>query len=77
MLVEPKDLMNDIYQSALALGVASVLNMALTKFARISMGTPMSLKPFVMLSIALGMGHAVLKVLEDKYKIPTEPFKTS
>ena len=77
MLVEPKDVLNDVYQSALALGVASALNMALTKFAKISMGTPMSLKPFVMLSIALGLGHAVLKVLEDKYKIPTEPFKTS
>ena len=77
MLVEPKYVMNDVYQSALALGVASALNMALVKFARISMGTPMSLKPFVMLSIALGLGHAVLKVLEEIYKIPTEPFKTS
>ena len=55
MLVEPKDLMNDIYQSALALGVASALNMLLSKFAKISMGTPMSLKPFVMLSVALGL----------------------
>ena len=77
MLIEPKDLMNDIYQSALALGVASALNMALTKFLKISMGTPMSLKPFVMLAIALGLGHAILKVLEDKYKIPTEPFKST
>ena len=75
MLLDPKDLMNDIYQSALALGVASALNMAMSKFLKISMGTPMSLKPFVMLAISLGLGHAILKVLEDKYKIPTEPFK--
>ena len=77
MLLDPKDLMNDIYQSALALGVASVLNAALTRFTKMSMGTPMSLKPFVMLAISLGVGQAVLKILEEKYKIPTEPFKTS
>ena len=77
MLLDPKDLMNDVYQSALALGVASVLNVALTRFTKMSMGTPMSLKPFVMLAISLGVGQAVLKILEEKYKIPTEPFKST
>ena len=75
--LDPKDVMNEIYQSALALGVASALNLVLTKFTKMSMGTPMSLKPFVMLSVALGIGQCVLKILEEKYKIPTEPFKTT
>ena len=77
MLIDPKDLMNEIYQSALALGVASGVNMVVQKFTKMSMATPMSLKPFVMLAVSLGVGQAVLKILEEKYKIPTEPFKST
>lgn len=69
--------MNEIYQSALALGVASGVNMVVQKFTKMSMATPMSLKPFVMLAVSLGVGQAVLKILEEKYKIPTEPFKST
>ena len=76
-LFDPKDLMNEIYQSALALGVASGINMVLQKFTKISLGTPMNLRPFVMLAVSLGIGQCVLKILEKKYKIPTEPFKTN
>ena len=63
MLFDPKDLMNEVYQSALTLGVASALNVALTKFTKMSMGTPMSLKPFIMLAISLGIGQVVLKIV--------------
>ena len=77
MVLDPKDVMNEIYQSALALGVASGISMIVQKFTKMSLGTPMSLKPFVMLAVSLGVGQSVLKILEEKYKIPTEPFKTS
>ena len=44
--LDPKDVMNEIDQSA--------LNLVLTKFTKMSMGTPMSLKPFVMLAKDFG-----------------------
>ena len=74
---DPKDLMNEIYQSMLTVGVASGINMILQKFTKMSLGTPMSLKPLVMLAVSLGIGQCILKISEEKYKIPTEPFKTS
>ena len=77
MVLDPKDVMNEIYQSALALGVASGISMVSQKFTKMSLGTPMNLKPFVMLAVSLGVGQSVLKILEEKYKIPTEPFKTT
>ena len=74
IILDPKGVMNEIYQSSLALGVASILSVILHKFTKMSSGTPMSLKPFIMLSIALGLGDSILKVLSDKYKFPIEPF---
>ena len=65
---DPKDLMNEIYQSALALGIASGISMILQKFTKMSLGTPMSLKPFVMLAVSLGIRQCVLKILEEKNK---------
>ena len=44
--IDARDVMNDIYQLSLSLGVAAVINMVLQKFAKMSLGTPMSLKPF-------------------------------
>ena len=76
-MFDPKDLMNEIDQSMLTLVVASGLNMVLQKFTKMSLKTPMSLRPFIMLAVSLGVGQAVLKILEERYKIPTEPFKTS
>ena len=48
--------------------------MVLQKLIKISLGTPMSLRPFLMLSLSLGLGASLLKVIEDKWKIPSEPF---
>ena len=69
-----KDIMNEIYQQSLALGMASGLSMVLQKFMKISLGTPMSITSFLMLSVSLGIESSLLKVLEDKWKIPSEPF---
>ena len=74
-MFDPKDLINEIYQSMLTLGVASGINLVLQIFTKMSMGTPMSPKPFIMMAVSLGVGQVVLKILEEKYKIPTEPFK--
>ena len=76
-MIDPKDVMNEIYQSVLALGGASGLNMVFQKFTKISLVTPMSLRPFLMLAVSLGIGQSVLDILEEKYKILTERFKTS
>ena len=43
MILDPKDVMNEIFQSSLALGVASILSVILHKFTKMSLGTPMSL----------------------------------
>ena len=72
--IDVKDIMNEIYQQSLSLGLASGLSMVLQKFMKISLGTPMSLRPFLMSSVSLGIGASLLKVLEDKWKIPTKPF---
>ena len=47
-MIDPKDVMNEVYQSALALGVASGISLILQKFTKMSLGMPMSLKPFLM-----------------------------
>ena len=72
MSVDVKDVLNKIYQQSLGLG--SGLSMVLQKFMKISLGTPMSIRSFLMLSVSLGLGASLLKVLEDKWKIPSEPF---
>ena len=72
--IDVKDIVNEIYQQSLALGLASGLSMVLQKFMKISPGTPMSIRPFLMLSVSLGLGASLLKVIEDKWKIPSEPF---
>ena len=72
--VDLKDVMNKIYQQSLVLGLTSALSMVLQMFFKISLGTPMSLCPLLMLVVSLGIGASLLKVLEDKWKIPTEPF---
>ena len=74
MSVDVKDVLNEIYQQSLALGLASGLFMVLQRFTKISLGTPMSVRPFLMLSVSLGLGASLLKVIEDKWKIPSEPF---
>ena len=74
MSEDVKNVLNEIYQQSFALGLASGLPMVLQKFMKISLGTPMSIRPFLMLSVSLGLGASLLKVIEDKRKIPSEPF---
>ena len=74
--VDVKDVLNEIYQQSLSLGLASGLSMILQKFMKISLGTLMSIRTFLMLSVFLGIGALLLKMLEEKYKIPMDPFKT-
>ena len=73
--VNVKEIMNEIYQQGLTLGLAAAVSMVLQKFMKVSLGTPMSLKPILTLAVALGVSASLLKVLEDKLKIPSEPFK--
>ena len=70
-----KDLMNEIYQASLTLGLASGISMVLQKFAKVSLGAPQSLKPLLTLAVALGLGASALKYLEARFKIPSEPFQ--
>ena len=72
MSVDVKDVLNELYQQSLALGLASGLFMVLQKLMKISLGTPMSIRPFLMLSVSLGLGASLLKVIKDKWKIPSE-----
>ena len=72
--IDVKNVMNEIYQQSLSLGLASGLSMVLQKFMKISLGTPMSIRPLIMLSVSLAA--SLLKMLEEKYKIPMDPFKT-
>ena len=73
--VNVKDILNEVYQQSLTLGLASALSMVTQKFMKTSFGTPMSLRPFLMLAISLGLGASLLKVIEEKFKIPSEPFQ--
>ena len=73
--VNVKEILNEIYQQGLTLGLAAAVSMVLQKFMKVSLGTPMSLKPILTLAIVLGVSASLLKVLEDKLKIPSEPFK--
>ena len=75
LTVNVKDILNKIYQQSSALGLASGILMVLQKFTKVSLGTPASLKPLLTLAFALGLGASLLKVLEDKFKIPSEPFQ--
>ena len=72
--IDVKDVMNEIYQQSLALGLTSALSMVLQKFFKVSLGTPMSLCLLLMLAVSLGIEASLLKVLEDEWKILTEPF---
>ena len=73
--VNVKEILNEIYQQSLTLGLAAALSMVLQKFTKMSLGTPMSLKPILTLAVALGLSASLLKVIEDRFKIPSEPFK--
>ena len=73
--VDVKEIMNEIYQQSLTLGLAAAVSMVLQKFMKVSLGTPMSLKPILTLAVALGLSASLLKVIEDRFKIPSEPFK--
>ena len=72
--IDVKDVMYKIYQQSLILGLTSALSMVLQKFLKISLGTPMSLRPLLMLAVFLGLEASLLKVIKDKWKILTEPF---
>ena len=48
--IDVKGILNEIYQQSLTLGLASAVSMVLQKFMKMSLGTPMSLRPFLMLS---------------------------
>ena len=72
--IDIKDVINEIYQQSLVLGLTLALSMVLQKFFKISLGTPMSFCPLLMLAVSLSIGASLLKFLEDKWKIPTEPF---
>ena len=73
--INVKEVMNEIYQASLTLGLASAISMVLQKFAKVSLGSPQSIKPFLSLAVALGLGASALKYLEVKFKIPSEPFQ--
>ena len=73
--VNVKEILNEIYQQSLTLGLASAVSMVLQKFMKVSLGVPMSLKPILTLAVGLGLNASLLKVIEDKFKIPSEPFK--
>ena len=73
--VNVKEILNEIYQQGLTLGLAAAMSMVLQKLTKMLLGTPMSLKPILTLAVALGVSASLLKVLEDKLKIPSEPFK--
>ena len=51
------------------------ISMVLQKFMKTSLGTPASLRPFLMLAVSLGLGASLLKNLVEKFKIPSEPFQ--
>ena len=65
-----KDILNEIYQQGLTLGLAAAFSM----FTKVPLGTPMSLKSILTLAVLLGVSASLLKVIEKKYKIPTDPF---
>ena len=75
MSVNIKDVLNEVYQQSMVLGAASAISMLTAKFAKTSLGAPASIKPFLTLALALGLGATALKYLELKYKFPTEPFQ--
>ena len=70
-----KEILNEIYQQALTLGLAVTISMLLQNFTKVSLGTPTSLKPMLTLAVVSGVSASLLKVIEKKYKIPTDPFK--
>ena len=55
MSVNVKDVLNEIYQQSLTLGLASGISMVLQKFTKMSLGAPQSLKPLLTLAVALGL----------------------
>ena len=73
--VNVKEILNEIYQQSLTLGLAAAVSMVLQKFMKVSLGVPMSLKPILTLAVGLGLSASLLKVIEDRFKIPSEPFK--
>ena len=69
----PTELMNLIYQNMLALGTTSVLGMLLKILTKTSIPTPTDWKTFGSLSVSLGLGNGVIRILdiveevEDKF----------
>lgn len=73
--VNVKEVINEIYEQGLTLGLASGLSMVLAKLMKTSLGTPTSLKSFLLLAVSLGLGSSLLKVVAEKFKVPTELFE--
>ena len=61
--------LKQLYEQTLTLGMATAFSVATQKLLKMSLGAPVSLRPFLMLALALGVGASILKILQDKYNL--------
>lgn len=65
----------ELYDQTLVLGAASAFSVAALKFLKMSLGAPVSLKPFLMMALALGVGAMVVKKIQEKYDFLDNPMR--
>lgn len=73
--IDFNNFLNELYEQSLTLGMATALSVATQKFLKMSLGAPVSARPFLMLALALGVEATLLKILQDKYNFPSNPFE--
>lgn len=69
--------LRELYDQTLTLGMASAFSIATQKFLKMSLGAPVSIRPFLMIALAFGVGATVLKMIQMKYDFLDNPIKKS
>lgn len=76
-VIDRKEVMNELYDALLVTPGAVVVSMVSKKALREPLGTPETVKGTVKLAAAVGAGTLLVKWLQSKKWIPTDPFKST
>lgn len=67
MSLDFNSFLRELFDQSVTLGMATAFSVASQKFLKMSFGAPVSIRPFIMMALALGVGSTVLKMIQKKY----------
>jgi hypothetical protein len=71
-----KESMNEVYDAVLITTGAVVVSIASKKLLKEPLGTPESLKGFAKLAVSVSVSSLLVKYLQKKKYLPTDPFSS-